>query len=98
MPKWFQARALFSDLSRDGLSVLEKILQLLSLRCKHKNTSQPFTASAVRASSASPDWDRVEGPASHYVVCLDCGQKFIYDWQTMKIVGAVASTTLPSAR
>ena len=33
------------------------------------------------------DWDAVgsSGP-SHYVVCLDCGRKFPYDWQNMKMV------------
>jgi len=25
------------------------------------------------------------GP-SHYIVCLDCGKKFAYDWQNMRII------------
>ena len=23
---------------------------------------------------------------SHYVVCLNCGQRFGYDWSTMKVI------------
>jgi hypothetical protein len=26
-------------------------------------------------------------PAQHYVVCLDCGRKFEYDWDKMRVVG-----------
>ena len=67
--------------------MLEKILQLLSVKCRHKNISQPFSAASPRAaSSAGGDWDAVSSPATHYVVCLDCGHKFPYDWQNMRIV------------
>jgi len=36
--------------------------------------------------SASDDWEAVGSGPSHYVVCLECGKKFAYDWQHMRIV------------
>ncbi len=66
--------------------MFEKILQMLSVKCRHKNMSQPFSAASPRARAAGSDWDTVSTPASHYVVCLDCGRKFQYDWQNMRIV------------
>jgi hypothetical protein len=47
--------------------------------CWHKNYSFPIT-SKNRRSEAS----RITGT---YVVCLDCGREFAYDWKTMKVVG-----------
>ncbi len=67
--------------------MVEKILQMLSLSCSHKKVSQPFTAAAaagVRAGSA--DWERVSAGPTHYVVCLECGKKFSYDWQHMRVL------------
>jgi len=67
--------------------VLEKLLQLLRVRCNHRKTSQPFTAASPRSSAASSEsWEKPGASASHYVVCLECGQKFTYDWQKMRIV------------
>lgn len=64
-----------------------KILQMLSISCKHKNISQPFAAvSFTKASSKSADWDAVSPSGKHYVVCLDCGKQFNYDWNKMRIV------------
>jgi hypothetical protein len=43
-----------------------------------------------------PRMVRREGADSNtYVVCLDCGKKFPYDWQEMKIV-ASAKTRQPA--
>jgi len=49
--------------------------------CWHKNYSFPITSrnNTQRRSSAAA----VSGT---YVVCLDCGKEFPYDWQTMKII------------
>lgn len=48
--------------------------------CWHKNYSFPITAKG----------DRRKSPAAArtgtYVVCLDCGKEFAYDWQAMKVV------------
>lgn len=36
--------------------------------------------------AANADWD-VPAPAGrHYVVCLDCGHKFEYDWANMRVI------------
>jgi hypothetical protein len=67
--------------------VLEKLLQLLHFRCSHRKTSQPFTAASPRSSAASAGWETPGASAGHYVVCLECGRKFNYDWQQMRIVG-----------
>jgi hypothetical protein len=50
--------------------------------CWHKRYSFPITAkSGKRRSPAAA----VTGT---YVVCLDCGKEFPYDWQEMKVVSA----------
>ncbi len=66
--------------------MLEKILQILSVKCRHKNISYPFSAASPSVTRSGSDWDNVSTPATHYVVCLDCGRKFQYDWQNMRIV------------
>jgi hypothetical protein len=67
--------------------MVEKILQLLSVSCSHKKISQPFTASSGSPSrSGQSSWESVSTTSSHYVVCLDCGKKFTYDWDKMRIV------------
>ncbi len=66
--------------------MLEKILQLLAISCRHKNISQPFAAAVASAPAASGEWESVGAGPSHYVVCLDCGKKFAYDWANMRIL------------
>jgi hypothetical protein len=65
--------------------MVEKILQLLSVTCGHRHTSQAFS-SDVKKSDPRADWDAVGPAMAHYVVCLDCGRKFNYDWDQMRIV------------
>jgi hypothetical protein len=66
--------------------MVEKILQMFSLACRHNRTTQPFTASVALAAPRGSDWESVGSGPSHYVVCLDCGKKFAYDWQNMKMM------------
>lgn len=69
--------------------MLDKILQLLRLSCPHKHLSHPFAAaSSTMQHNARSEWDTVpaEAGGTHYIVCLDCGKKFNYDWKNMKIV------------
>ena len=48
--------------------------------CSHKHCSFPITVRGrLRRSAAAA----VTGT---YVVCLDCGQEFPYDWKRMKMV------------
>jgi hypothetical protein len=53
--------------------------------CSHKSFSFPITKKRAQRVSAAAS---VTGT---YVVCLDCGKEFAYDWQQMKIVGGKAS-------
>jgi transcription elongation factor Elf1 len=39
--------------------------------CRHRNTSRTF-------------WDA--DAQRMYVVCLDCGQRYWYDWQEMRVL------------
>ncbi|HYL93948.1 MAG TPA: hypothetical protein VEW69_12425 [Alphaproteobacteria bacterium] len=66
--------------------MFNKILQLLTLRCAHKKLSQPFSEGVSAGGKKSSDWDTPATSAKHYVVCLQCGRKFEYDWNKMKIV------------
>lgn len=69
--------------------MVERLLQLFSVSCGHKKISQPFAASSAapaRSTQSSLPWEMVSAAASHYVVCLDCGKKFTYDWDKMRIV------------
>jgi hypothetical protein len=66
--------------------MFEKFLQLLSLSCRHKNTSQPFAAAAT-SSTVTGEWENVGAGPGHYIVCLDCGKKFPYDWANMRRIG-----------
>lgn len=47
--------------------------------CGHKHYSFPITVKKGRRSPAAS----VTGT---YVVCLDCGKEFPYDWKEMRIV------------
>ncbi len=52
--------------------------------CSHKRCSFPITVRGkLRRSPAAS----VTGT---YVVCLDCGQEFPYDWNAMKLVESPA--------
>jgi hypothetical protein len=67
--------------------MVEKILQMLRMACPHKNMSHPFASGSSTSQGKKGDWEPV-GPntGGHYVVCLDCGRKFNYDWSKMKVV------------
>ena len=65
--------------------MLEKVLQLLAIACAHRKLSKPHAAEFDDGRSA--DWMPVgNGGPSHYVVCLDCGKKFSYDWRNMRVL------------
>jgi hypothetical protein len=66
--------------------MMEKLLQIFALACRHNKTTQPFTASVASPVAKTANWDSVGSGPSHYVVCLDCGRKFAYDWQNMRML------------
>ncbi|MDR3764639.1 MAG: hypothetical protein P4M01_11130 [Acidobacteriota bacterium] len=57
--------------------------------CTHQNYSFPMT---TRTHGAHGHAGR-----STYVVCLDCGKEFAYDWEHMKIVTGAPAQTHPEA-
>lgn len=66
--------------------MVNKILQLLSIRCSHKKISQPFAASSPMRCAVNAQWYTPAAATRHYVVCLDCGHKLEYDWNNMRVV------------
>ena len=66
----------------------DKVLQLLAVSCRHGHLSQPFPAISTRRNDARhAEWESVTDDASgHYVVCLDCGKHFTYDWSQMRVM------------
>jgi hypothetical protein len=57
--------------------------------CSHQRTTFPLTPSRKMASSANRH--------GTYVVCLDCGQEFRYDWKEMRIGEQVTSRAASAA-
>jgi hypothetical protein len=70
---WLQA------LAGAGVCYLFRSVFAMTLGCTHRRKSFPFTP--VRRNAAP-------GPActGTYVVCLDCGKTFQYDWGEMRMV------------
>jgi predicted transcriptional regulator len=67
--------------------MLERVLQFLGFFCRHRHTSQPFSAVVETFGASSADWNPVQSvKTGHYIVCLDCGKHFPYDWSKMRIV------------
>jgi hypothetical protein len=59
--------------------MLEKLTDLF-FGCSHKNYSFPMTTrTGQRRSGAAL-------ATGTYIVCLDCGKEFAYDWKQMKVV------------
>ena len=50
--------------------------------CWHRNYSFPITSKPGKPRSAAA------ATTGTYVVCLDCGKEFAYDWQRMKVVSS----------
>ncbi|HEX6881502.1 MAG TPA: hypothetical protein VF135_14115 [Terriglobales bacterium] len=50
--------------------------------CTHSNYSFPITAKGAHRNIPAAS---VTGT---YVVCLDCGKEFAYDWEAMKVVNS----------
>jgi hypothetical protein len=60
--------------------MLQSMLQTL-FGCSHRRTTFPLTpgrTSAAYRTSAGPK-------NGTYVVCLDCGREFAYDWNRMQV-------------
>jgi hypothetical protein len=66
--------------------MLNSLLSMM-FRCSHRRTTFPFTP--ARKASLAP----TGAVARHgtYIVCLDCGKEFDYNWNEMRVGSAVAS-------
>lgn len=61
-----------------GVAMLSTWIDTL-FGCSHKRITFPITIRQKRA--------RTTTPTGTYVVCLDCGGEFEYDWKEMKVLG-----------
>jgi RNase P subunit RPR2 len=68
--------------------MLESLLNTL-FGCSHGRITFPLTPSRKMATSTNRH--------GTYVVCLDCGQEFRYDWKEMRIGEPVAPRTPATA-
>jgi hypothetical protein len=59
--------------------------------CWHKRYSFPITAK--KGSNPHCEAEQITGT---YVVCLDCGKEFPYDWKQMKVMSGRSRTTEPA--
>lgn len=58
--------------------------------CAHSRTTFPMTRGRGNRMVASQNAAR-RGP---YVVCLDCGTEFAYDWTTMRVGDPIATPVM----
>lgn len=70
--------------------MLQSILKSL-LGCSHHRTTFPLTPARRLAGTSAPGVAR----NGTYVVCLDCGTEFAYDWKEMR-VGAQVHEMAPA--
>ena len=59
--------------------------------CTHKRYTFPITTRDKRRSDAAKS-------TGTYVVCLDCGKEFPYDWHRMKVVEPTPEQSEPLAK
>lgn len=69
--------------------MLQSILNTL-FGCAHHRTTFPLTPSRRGAANSGS----VRSGA--YVVCLDCGKEFSYDWKEMRVGDAVTPIAVPA--
>lgn len=55
--------------------------------CGHRHYSFPISSKILKQRSAGA------ATTGTYVVCLDCGKEFAYDWQQMKVVSPLRPAT-----
>jgi hypothetical protein len=55
--------------------------------CWHKRVSFPITRKADRRRSGAAL------QSGTYIVCLDCGKEFAYDWKQMRVLSAQEQRT-----
>ncbi|HWX56776.1 MAG TPA: hypothetical protein VN176_19495 [Verrucomicrobiae bacterium] len=66
---------------------MAKLLDIL-FGCWHENYSFPVTIKRGERRAAP-----AASATGTYVVCLDCGKEFPYDWNEMKVVSEIPAKT-----
>jgi len=67
--------------------MFNKMMNLFSFGCRHSHMSVPFSMDVARQHQAHLDWvEELPKGCTHYVVCLDCGRRYGYDWDEMKVI------------
>ena len=61
--------------------MIAKLVEML-FGCRHSRYSFPVT---IRRGKRRPQ-TQAAALTGTYVVCLDCGKEFAYDWQEMKVI------------
>src|SRR6266849_5281294 len=56
----------------------------LLFACRHRRTTFPLTPARKKSAGGQS-----EKPGDTYVVCLECGKQFLYDWENMRLGKAV---------
>jgi len=59
--------------------------------CSHQRTTFPITRGRKLSSAQTAAANRT------YIVCLDCGKEFGYDWRSMRVGQAVEPPVTPTA-
>jgi hypothetical protein len=70
--------------------MLQSILNTL-LGCSHRRTTFPLTPGRKNLGQ------QLQAVKSTYVVCLDCGKEFAYNWNEMRVGAPVSALTPPDA-
>jgi hypothetical protein len=65
--------------------MLQSLLNVL-LGCSHRNTTFPLTPARRNGAFSAPG-----ARNGTYVVCLDCGREFAYNWDDMRVGQPVES-------
>jgi hypothetical protein len=60
--------------------------------CSHRTTTFPLTPTLNTAGRSAASIGNRHGA---YVVCLECGKEFGYDWQAMRIGDPIAPVQVP---
>ena len=70
--------------------MIDTIWNLL-FRCQHRRKTFPLTPARTKGA------DHAQKHGDTYVVCLDCGKQFVYDWENMRLGGVVDISDEPAA-
>jgi hypothetical protein len=79
----------------EEVRMLEIAWGLWPFGCRHKNLSVPFSMEKAYQQGVDVA-DELPPGCSHYVVCLNCGQRFGYDWSNMKVVKGIKTKLKPA--